>query len=230
MSIRYTLFLINPDFKNQIDTKLIEEIVANEWILDIVYDEIELEEQQTKDLVKKIVSNIKNGVISELNPDQQYLVGYVLVAIMNKIGDSKVFEDCGEGLRYEFGFSKDNLLSYFILGQNSLTEFKDKNVQIRDSFWLKITKEWEFPIISYIKLDEIKKILASIKENTILVPILLELANYNFPGFDTKQLTGHLNLSIGDVKELTKAYEEDNETYKKYKSSDRSMYDALYLF
>ena len=64
MSIRYTLFLINPDFKNQIDTKLIEEIVANEWILDIVYDEIELEEQQTKDLVKKIVSNIKNGVIS----------------------------------------------------------------------------------------------------------------------------------------------------------------------
>jgi len=149
MSIRFTPFLISSDFRNLIDTKLVEEIAANEWILDIIYDELELEEQQLKNLIKEIVVNIKNGSISDLKPDQQYLVGYVLEAIINKIGNSKVFEDCGEGVGYEFGFSKDNLLSYFILGQNSLTELKDKDVPIRDSFGLKITKEWEFPIISY---------------------------------------------------------------------------------
>ena len=82
---------------------------------------------------------------------------------------------------------------------------------------------------SYIKFDEIKNFVASIKGNTILVPILLELANYNFPDFDRKQLTAHLNLSVDDVKELTKAYEQDNETYKKYKTSDRSSLDAMYL-
>lgn len=165
---------------------------------------------------------------SNLEEDKSYVVGYTLESIMDNVATFDIFNDIGNDFKYEFDFEDDDILAKFILEKNNLTQYENEELgSKKQELTLEVNKNWVFPAICYIKLAEIKEFVLSLKNYTILIPILQEINN--FSDLDIKKLISHLEIKPEMMKEMMKKYNEDNKTYQKYSSENRLTYDCLYL-
>jgi hypothetical protein len=157
MAIRFASFTITPDFIKKLTPEIIDKISKDDWINELCQDSLEVTKAEANDFILNYLKNLAQGKMAKVEPNQNYIFGYIFEAICNELGE--VFEEVGAGYKYyeedcQSGIGKQ----FFEIGDIT------KNNKA-ENFCLASYKDWEYPVILYITCEEAKALLERLKQN-----------------------------------------------------------------
>lgn len=220
MAIRVNPFLLEPNAITHITNEQVESISKDDWVLEIISNELECDKTEAASVVTEVLYNMKIGEYSEFAEGVNYLAGYILEAACNKLGRAI---NAGEGM---FRDSREQVseLSALIYTQADITGTATKKAAL---LGLRIDLDWEFPEILFLLNDEIEDFLDEFKDNPYLVALFQELME----SMETSELKALVKGYISEDELQDLILQAQNSTVKnRYNtSSERLTYDSTYL-
>jgi hypothetical protein len=216
MALRFAPFTIYQDFIEKLTPEIVQKISKDDWINELCQDSLEISETEANKFVSNYLNNLVLGKMTKVEPDQNYIFGYILEAICNEFGE--VFEEVGAGYKY---YEED---CQSVIGEQ-LFEIGDMTKNNKsDNFCLPHYQDWEFPVVLYISYEEAKKLLQNLKEKG---QISIDVIDDILLCFESSHTRNILETSF-NKEEITETAKSSLGYYDK--NSSHLGYDSAYIY
>jgi hypothetical protein len=216
MALRFAPFTITPDFIKKLTPEIIQKISKDDWINELCQDSLEISETEANKFVSNYLNNLVLGKMTKVEPDQNYIFGYILEAICNELGE--VFEEVGAGYKY-YEEDCESVIGkqFFEIGD------VDKNSKA-EVFCLASYEDWELPIILYVSYEEAKLLLQNMKQQG---QISIDVIDDILLCFESGHTRNILETSF-TKEEITETAKSNLGYYDK--NSSHLGYDSAYIY